>query len=117
MFVGVPGKVSGTRGGASGARRRLLLLLFFAPSCCEAPLPSQRYEPNATPRPNRRRQLYAKSTDRNAVLYTVRVQTPPTATRLVAPEKTALAQLVADCCDVRYAMQVGASNVQLCATV
>lgn len=60
-------------------------------------------------------QLYAKSTDRKAVLYTVRVQTPPTATRLAAPEKTALAQLVTDCCDLRKALAINAPQMQLCA--
>jgi hypothetical protein len=61
--------------------------------------------------------MYARDTDRKASLYTLRVQTPPTATRLVAPEKTALAQLVSDCCDVRKAMEMGATNVDLCARV
>lgn len=58
--------------------------------------------------------LFAQSADRKAVLYTLRAQTPPTATRLAAPEKTALAQLVADCCDVRKAAALEAPNVQLC---
>lgn len=61
--------------------------------------------------------VFAQATDRKAILYTVRVQTPPTSTRLVAPEKTALAQLVSDCCDVRKAMALGAPNVQLCAAI
>jgi len=61
--------------------------------------------------------MFARSTDRKAVLYSLRVQTPLTSTRLVAPEKTALAQLVADCCNIRKAMQLGANNIELCARV
>ena len=64
-----------------------------------------------------RKQMFASSTDRKAVLYSLRVQTPPTSTRLAAPEKTALAQLVADCCDVQKAIAQEAPNVQLCAAV
>ncbi|KAI8474461.1 MAG: hypothetical protein J3K34DRAFT_132199 [Monoraphidium minutum] len=59
--------------------------------------------------------LFGASSDRKSTLYTVRVQTPPTATRLVAPEKTALAKLVASCCDVRRSIKLGAPNIELCA--
>jgi hypothetical protein len=88
------------------ARRRPRRLTLTGPAphgCPPCPLPAP--------------QLYSRATDRKATLYTLRIQTPPTATRLVAPEKTALAQLVADCCDVRKAMDMGATNVDLCARV
>ena len=61
--------------------------------------------------------MFGRSSDRKATLYSVRVQTPLTATRLVAPEKTALAKLVADCCDVRRSIKLGAPNIDLCANV
>ena len=59
--------------------------------------------------------MFAKTSDRKAVVYTLRVQTPPTATRLAAAEKEALGRLVADCCHVKAAVDMGATNVELCA--
>jgi hypothetical protein len=53
--------------------------------------------------------------DRKAGIYKVFVQTPPVSTRLVAPEKAALAKIAAACCDVKRAAATGESNVHLCA--
>jgi hypothetical protein len=61
--------------------------------------------------------MVAQSSDRKAAIYSVRVQTPPTSTRLVDGEKEALKKLLGSCCDIKKAMQVGASNVHICAVV
>jgi hypothetical protein len=61
--------------------------------------------------------MFCRTSDRKATIYSVRVQTPLMSTRLVAAEKTALARLVSQCCDVRRSIQMGAPNVELCANV
>jgi hypothetical protein len=61
--------------------------------------------------------MFGRNSDRKATLYSVRVQTPLTSTRLAAQEKAALRQLVDDCCDVRRSIKMGAPNIDLCASV
>jgi hypothetical protein len=59
--------------------------------------------------------VVSRSSDRKAVIYTIRIQTPPTATRLVPEEKAALKKLTDSCCDVQKALKSGASDVHICA--
>ena len=59
--------------------------------------------------------MIAKASDRKAAIYSVRVQTPPTDTRLAAPEKAALKSLAAKCCNVARAAAAGGTNLHICA--
>lgn len=60
-------------------------------------------------------QMVSKSSDRKAAIYSVRVQTPPINTRLVAAEKEAIRAMATDCCYVEKAAKLGASNLFICA--
>lgn len=58
--------------------------------------------------------IISKSSDRKATVYSVRVQSPLTETRLIKSEKRALGELVKACCNVAKAVAMSASNPYLC---
>ncbi|KAI8475355.1 MAG: hypothetical protein J3K34DRAFT_61406 [Monoraphidium minutum] len=64
-----------------------------------------------------RLRITSKSADRKATLYSVRVQTPLTSTRLVRDEKAAIGTIALNCCNPVSAAQLGVTSSYLCSYV